>query len=373
FKWSKVFRAPLIYYQIFPRIKSHFLPIGERFKRGYTTGANAFFYLPLPGLESSHRYFNSEMDPQSGDLLLTFKNPELKSQFERFSEKHQGFDFRIEHTYWMRPCAEGLVDEFSKVYRDPEANDPKYYIPNYLIKSSKELDHVFIHPRHLNLLVLHINSPKPALAPGVREYIKWGESMGFHERPTCSSRRRWYDLSVKIRKPIICIIDVHERYVFSFNPYRFDLDARLYGLDFGDSFSNKLHFLVLKSTLYPLLMELEGRLGLGDGALDLKLCDYENLPLPDRSILAQFDKAAIERLFAKMSQDNLQNQSIFGLLNAKEPDDIAIRGQNGLDNLIKAIDDLVFKDILHLDEGQRLAVYSALLQLVTNRIQKSRT
>ncbi|MFO8019805.1 MAG: DNA methyltransferase [Promethearchaeia archaeon] len=368
FKWSKFLRAPLIYFQIYPAIESHFSAIGQKYKRGYTTGANAFFYLPVPSLDTSHTYFKTEMDEKTGNLLVSFKNSDLRDKFGSLIEENSDSDFIIERSYWMRECKEYAGKDFPQVYYDTETE--MHYIPNYLIKSPKELDQLIITPHHLKLIVLHINSTKKALSPGILNYIKWGESMDFHERPTCSSRHRWYDLSVKVRKPIVCIIDVHERYVFSFNKYRFDIDARLYGLDFGDDYINRLNFLLLKSTLYPLLMELEGRLGLGDGALDLKLCDYEHLPLPAESVLDRIDSSTIDRLFAKISQDDFANQTIFDTLNSDDPEDVSI---HKLDEFIDQIDEIVFEEILGLRTGQRIKLYKALLHLVEDRIHKSQT
>jgi hypothetical protein len=138
-------------------------------------------------------------------------------------------------------------------------------------------------------------------------------------------------------------------------------------------------------------MELEGRLGLGDGALDLKLCDYENILLPHQSLFrdespkdedlsffasnssSNFDptlSSTIESLFQKICDSSLENKSIFETLNAHNPSHVSI---SKLSEIQREIDDIVFTTILNLQTSQRLRLYASLLQLVRDRISKSKT
>jgi hypothetical protein len=77
-------------------------------------------------------------------------------------------------------------------------NENVIWIPNYVIKSPRECKSIIVNPKDLKSRVLLIHKDKEELrGTNVLKYIEWGEEQGFHERPTCKSREKWYDLGVR--------------------------------------------------------------------------------------------------------------------------------------------------------------------------------
>lgn len=365
-KWSKFLRAPEIFFKIIENSKDNFTTLGNRLKRGYTTGANEFFYLPLPLLGKTNKYFRSEINIKNGNLNLFFKNKKVQSKFKKFLNDENLPIFSIEKEYWMRTYSKEFAGFFNlKVFFN---DDEVFHTPNYLIKTPKELVNLIIFPKNLNFLVLHIKDKKDELLPGVRKYVEWGESMRFHRKPTCASRSNWYYLGSKIRRKIVCIIDVDKRYVFSYNKFRFDIDARLYGIEFEEK--NKLNFLFLKSNLYPLLMELEGRVGLGDGALDIKVCDYENLMIPFQEKIKNIKEDKIERIMNEMLAHDFKNESIFKIIGTEDSNLVDLEK---VQQQIRDIDVILFEELLGLNENEQLDIYKSIIDLVKNRLDKAKS
>lgn len=136
-KWGKYLRAPDIFFTILEKGKDLFVPLKEvaEVRRGFTTGANEFFYL-------------------------------TEEEIKRWG---------IENEFWMH---------------EDENGD---WIPNYVIKSPKECKSIVINPEDLKYRVLMIHKDKEELkGTNVLKYIEWAEERGreFHSRPTCKSRKR---------------------------------------------------------------------------------------------------------------------------------------------------------------------------------------
>ena len=63
------------------------------------------------------------------------------------------------------------------------------------LKSSRECDSVLIDSSQLKSKLFMCHMDKTSLkGTAALEYIKFGESQGFHQRPSCRGRARWYDL-----------------------------------------------------------------------------------------------------------------------------------------------------------------------------------
>jgi len=90
--------------------------------------------------------------------------------------------WKIEKEFWMHKDEKGQ------------------WVPNYVIKSPRECRSILVKPEDLKYRVLMIHKDKKALkGTNVLKYIEMGEKNGYHKRPTCASRERWYDLGK--RKP----------------------------------------------------------------------------------------------------------------------------------------------------------------------------
>ena len=116
-------------------------------KRGFTTGSNEFFYL-------------------------------TEDQIKKW---------KIEKEFWMHK------------------DDKGQWVPNYIIKSPRECHSILVKPEDLKYRILMIHKDKKELkGTNVLKYIEWGEKKGYHKRPTCASRGKWYDLGLRSPASINC-------------------------------------------------------------------------------------------------------------------------------------------------------------------------
>jgi methylase of polypeptide subunit release factors len=136
FKWSKFLRAPEIYFKIIEKSKDNFTRLGDVLKRGYTSGANNFYYLGLPG--KKNRFFISKFNENKKTLDLYPKNNKVREDFKKFVYNSDDPLFSIEKKYWTRSYDISL-EKFFEEHLIVEKDEEKIFVPNYLIKSPKEL------------------------------------------------------------------------------------------------------------------------------------------------------------------------------------------------------------------------------------------
>ena len=74
--------------------------------------------------------------------------------------------------------------------------EPEFLRP--MIKSPRDCAGRLVEPAGLphQAFVVHCGKRLLAGTKALR-YIEWGESRGFHTRPTCAARERWYDIGEK--------------------------------------------------------------------------------------------------------------------------------------------------------------------------------
>ena len=64
-----------------------------------------------------------------------------------------------------------------------------------VIKSPRECRSILIDPSQLKFKLFMCGADRAALVgTAALEYIEWGESEGFDQRPSCRARARWWDL-----------------------------------------------------------------------------------------------------------------------------------------------------------------------------------
>lgn len=264
-KWGKYIRAPEIFFKILKKGKDKLVPLKEiaQVKRGFTTGANEFFYLT---------------------------ETEIKRR-------------KIEKEFWM--------------HKDKKGN----WVPNYVIKSPRECKSIVVKPEDLEYRVLIIHKDKKDLkGTNILRYIEWGERKGFHKRPTLASRKRWWDLE-EVKGNILCMMSINERHIWWDNKDQCYIDARLYGTTIKDDrykiHKYKILGCALNSTLFWLFTELWGRVNLGEGALDVKVYEYASMPV------LKFDDRLKKLLQNKITQRKINN--VFEELGAKNPEEVSLR------------------------------------------------
>ncbi len=366
-KWGIYFRAPIDYFKLIKKLDEKLIILGEvaHVRRGFTSGANDFFYVGKPG--KSNAFFTSSWDSDTGDLMLYLKDELVIKQF-----KAQGFHpsepmFIIEKDYWMHRDIGQEKYSWEYSFKD---NDGSTWVPNYLVKSPRSLTNYEIHEKDLNFVVILIASPSPInrLKTGIRKYIRWGEkwipSVGnkFNQRPTCSSRKNWYSLPSHEYESfnLLCLMTINDRFPFFYNPQDFYFDARLYGIQFintkfkqGDLLFTS-YFLYLNSIFTTLQLELLGRSNLGEGGLDIKVYEYELLKIPNYDLLV---KTYSKDIFHAFSQ--LLDYSPFSVL-------------QGTPKSIKQITNDYVARLFSLSQALVNNLYNDLKNLVQMRIQKAK-
>lgn len=263
-KWGKYLRAPEIFFTILEKAKDKLVPLKEiaKVRRGFTTGANEFFYL------------TEEEIKQRG----------------------------IEKEFWMHK------------------EDGKW-VPNYIIKSPRECKSVMLKPEVLENRVLMIHKDKKELrATNILKYIQEGERKGFHTRPTCAARGdRWYDLGFQQPPDLVWFKAFNDRVLSPINLNRISSSDRFYAIYLKDKKDSLKIAAVLNSTLSHLFVELWGRVNLGEGALDNMTYETASMFTIHPTFITKKAIKALTDSFAKR-----KIESIFGELSAQSPAEVSL-------------------------------------------------
>ena len=278
-KWGgKYLRAPDIYWTILEKGKDKLVRLGDvaDVRRGFTTGANEFFYLDA----------------------------------ERIQE-------------W------GIASEYLKS----------------VIKSPRECKSIRVDPTQLQFKLFMCHADKAALAgTAALEYIEWGETQGFHQRPSCKGRARWWDLGEESGNSIF-VKEADETSAVFYNPDNYLVDCRLYYANLSNDI-----LLFLNSAIGAMFFELYSRSGLGKGARSMMVSDYENVPTLENINADQKTTESVLRQISPLSPRKFANT----------------------ESEWSALDAIIF-DALDLTQGERDGVYEAVVRLVESRLRKARS
>ena len=314
-KWGgKFLRAPEIFYTILKKGKGKLVRLGDiaEVRFGIKTGANDFFYLPS-------KYFDIK---EEGDYYrLIPKRDNLPR------------DIKIEKEF-LKP----------------------------VIKSPKECKTIIIKPEDLKHKVFICNKPKKELkGTGALKYIEWGEKMGFNKVPTVKGRRFWWSLGERKISDALCMMSYNDRHIFWKNG-KFLVDARFYDIYAKKEYSKNLIF-SLNSTITFLSVELNGRINLGEGALDFKVYEAKNIMIfsPIAISIKNMNKGLLTR----------EIRSIFEELGFDPSKPIREQEPNPLPDRAE-LDNIIF-DELGLTKEERKEVYWAVAELVKQRLEKARS
>ena len=289
-RWGALLRAPQVYLDALDRNRDRLVPLKAlaRIRRGYTAGANEFFYL-------------DRATAAKWDIEAEFLRPILKSP---------------------RDCAGLNVD-----------------------------------PAALPLLAFVVHRGKRALAgTNALRYVEWGESRGFHTRPTCAARDRWYDIGERPPAQLAWIKGVWNRHFCPLLPSEhIALDQQVYGVELLEPALRKVIAALLNSTWTALCTELGGRVNFGEGILWIAAYEAGQLPLPDPARIPDAQAAALEAAF-----DALAARPVLPLA-----EQVTLPGRHTLD-------ETVF-DLLQLDTAERQAMRTAAVELVQARLTRARS
>jgi len=245
-KWGKYLRAPTVFYKIITHPKMTKLKDLAKIKRGFTTGANEFFYL------------------------------------DKDKTRQWGVEKRYIHPIITSPrhveaCVlEGKnVDEYVLLVHEPKE----------ALRDTNVLKYI----EHGENVSFEIGRGK---YKGQRVY-------GYHNVPMIRSRKLWYDLGVRDIAPLLFPCKIRKRCFFVWNKADAYVDKSFYEIYPKKGEAGLVLAGLLNSTLAMLLIELHGRL-YGRGLLELEVYELENLPIIDWQKLKDNERKKIQSSFLKI-------------------------------------------------------------------------
>jgi len=210
-----------------------------------------------------------------------------------------------------------------------------------VIKSPRECKNILVDSTDMTLKLFMCHEDMRGLkGTATLEYIKWGESHGFHRRPTCSGRERWWDLGRRPRST------VNVNYLVD-RVMRFFVNEK--GFYVSDNFQ-EVHSALpwqlavsANSSILQLFANIAGRANFGDGLMKIQTYEVADLLLVRPELL---DKNDCKSCIIEANR-----------LELKEADR-------------KKLDNIIF-DVLDLTQGECDAVYEAVINLVEFRLKKA--
>jgi len=346
-KWGKYLRAPQIFFKILQKGKDKLVPLKRvaEVRRGFTTGANEFFYLTEEEIKEKRIEREFWMHP----ILKNTEPPLVKDVWKDKNGKYfltsqYATEFSLQDV--LRP--DGYV----------------YWIPNYVIKSPRECKSILVNPSDLKYCVLMIHKDKNQLkGTNVLKYIKEGERKGFHERPTCASRERWYDLP-EIKAPILSKRFVDISFGYFLNSQNLFVGDTFFVINPKDTINILPTAVFLNSTLGAFLTEIFGRTVMGEGVL--LIYGPEIVPMPIVKLGFVSDRQI------KITKNFLYKEikNIFSELNATSPEEVSLEK---IKPDRRELDKIIMGEILGLTEEEQLEVYRAVIDLVKSRLEKAKS
>jgi len=212
-----------------------------------------------------------------------------------------------------------------------------------VVKSPRECKRIVIDPQDLRYKLFMCHQERRELkGTAALEYIEWGESQGFHRRPSCRGRARWWDLGRRDAPPIASPSSYSDMYRAFLNTSEILIDKRLYEVyvNIDDTINLAAS---LNSTVTTMMFETGSRTGLGEGLVDLTVYEVAACLVLSPSLI----RGVL-----------LPTRQILGIHDEIHQSDR------------RALDDIIF-DALGLTRGERDAVYEAVIDLVEARLSKA--
>ncbi|MBN2186360.1 MAG: Eco57I restriction-modification methylase domain-containing protein [Dehalococcoidia bacterium] len=218
-----------------------------------------------------------------------------------------------------------------------------------VVKSPRECKRIIIDPRDLKYKIFMCSKDKKELkGTAALGYISWGESQGFHENESVKSRRFWWR-SPDDKGNVFWAKEVRERIAAFCSEYPMYADCRLYLANV-----NKWYQAVLNSTFTAFLSEAMSRnLGGGGGPRSMMVYEVQGLLTIKSDSIDNQTTETVSTLFKRIGSMTLQPF----IQDVNEPN------RRSLDNVIF--------DTLGLTQGERDAVYEAVINLVEARLKKA--
>ena len=256
-KWNRFLFAPTIYFDINNHEKTCRLKALADVKFGIKTGANDFFYFR--GKERIKEY-----------ELQNFVFSIVKGigQLQYIGLKREDTDW---YALDLFGTVRGIVKDFSKSGKNRGAPFSK--------RIKEEM--------------------KKRGLRGLVRYIEKGERNGISLRPTCASRKLWFNIGKIETPPLISSACYWRQFMVLYNIDGLGADHYFYYIFPHREVDAKLLGGILNSTLARLLIEVDGRIAKGQALDRITIMVYEtkNLRIPDPRKMSTDDKRRIYLAF----------------------------------------------------------------------------
>jgi len=248
-KWGIFLRAPTIYF----KLRSHpkMIKLGDpeiaRVRRGYTTGANKFFYL------DENKIGVWGIEEQFLEPVVT--SPKVVKM----------------------ELAEGDIRKWVLMVHRPK----------------EELS---------NLNVLKYIEDGEDAEIKIRGGRNKGKTVkGYHNLSTVKARRIWYSLPKRTPAPLLLSCKIWERFIVARNRINAQANKAFYEIRPSKEEDTDVLAGILNSTLTSFMAELQGRF-YGGGVLELEVYECKDLPILNTEKLLKKERQRIETAFSKFCE-----------------------------------------------------------------------
>ncbi|MBA3019243.1 MAG: Eco57I restriction-modification methylase domain-containing protein [Proteobacteria bacterium] len=194
----------------------------------------------------------------------------------------------------------------------------------------------------------------------VKKYIKWGEQQGYHRRSVTKHQRPWFKPTRQMISGAKILVprSFNDTFLVHFNPNLY-ISLRFYRLHPKREKDVQL-IAYLNSTLVALFLETLGNKSLGQGVLDFFMADFLTMKIP-----------VVERRDLDHAYKAMKNRIVHDVWT-----EFGIKSTGTSKTKIcpladrKRLDDVVF-DAIGLTQGEREAVYEAVIDMVNTRLKKA--
>ncbi|MCK4375771.1 MAG: Eco57I restriction-modification methylase domain-containing protein, partial [Candidatus Brocadiae bacterium] len=242
--------------------------------------------------------------------------------------------------------------------------EPRFLRP--VLKSPKEVTAVYVRPGSLRTKLFCCDLPKSELR-GTRAlaYIEWGETqrsrgrqkqkagIPWPELPTVSRRKFWYAIQMKEPGDFFCNRFFNERFFFCYAEGVVEDQTFYAGRLVKRDLASEFYMGVLNCTLAYLSASLLGRVALGQGVLQYAVYEMSDLLVLNPWSLPVSDRPEVERCFNALKDRRVERV------------DTEVQQKDR-----RALDEVLF-DSIGLSQGERDAVYEAVIDLVESRLSKA--
>ncbi|MFA4798539.1 HsdM family class I SAM-dependent methyltransferase [Pyrococcus kukulkanii] len=355
-KWGRYLRAPAVYWKILSRGKWVKLKDVAKVRRGFTTGANWFFYVEDVTDEIDDKKFATTVKNK-----LTIRDiEEAKAEGLRVVRNGKNELWLIEEEL-LKPVIKS-PREIRKYYVDETEVKYKVFLVPKKKDKKDEKDKKDKTPEQEQVIEeVRTNYPH------AWRYIEHGEKEGVHENPTCKTRKPWFCLGGEIIGDIVMNERVGERCAFYWNQ-KVNINKNLYAIYIKQDDHKKTIWGLLNSTITRLFIETEVRSLTGAvTAVDIDVNVAESIRIPDPKSIGNPEEivGAMEKL------KDTEVLSIFDELGATTPEEVSL-------DKVKperlALDRAVLKAVGFGDDeidDVLLELYRAVVDTVKSRLEKA--